>query len=409
MTAPRPIARGLPPAFWWLWSGIVVNRTTGFIVPYLSIWLTRDHGFSAAAAGAIASAYGAGAIAGSLSGGVVADRVGRRFALLLGLCGSTAAVFALAFAPLALLPALVLAAGFFGESYRAPSLAAVADLVPAEDRERAFGLVYWGVNLGFAAGGAAAGLLASISTQLLFCADAATTLAFAGIVALRVPETRPIDQPAGHPLAETLRGLVATFRDRHLSAFLGFTFVAFLVFMQLNVALPLDVASKGFGPSTLGAIFTVNGVLITLLQPFAARALAAVDRGRLIAGAIAVVGLGFLLHGPAATAPAFAVAVAIWTLGEIAWLPPSSTLVADLSPLALRGRYQGAYSTCVSLAAFVAPLVGPALHARVGSVAFWAGCCAVAFVAAGGQLAIAGPRRRHLAIQDPLPRARIEG
>ena len=42
------------------------------------------------------------------------------------------------------------ALGFFGEMYRAPCMAMVSDVVSLEQRERAFGLIYWAVNLGLA-------------------------------------------------------------------------------------------------------------------------------------------------------------------------------------------------------------------------------------------------------------------
>ena len=37
----------------------------------------------------------------------------------------------------------------------------------------------------------------------------------------------------------------------------------------------------------------------------------------------------------------YAVAIAIWTLGEIAHLPTANAVVADMAPTKLRGRYRG--------------------------------------------------------------------
>jgi len=40
------------------------------------------------------------------------------------------------------------------------------------------------------------------------------------------------------------------------------------------VTLPIDVRDHGFSPATYGALIALNGVLIFLLQPLVARALA---------------------------------------------------------------------------------------------------------------------------------------
>ena len=67
---------------------------------------------------------------------------------------------------------------------------------------RAFGLIYWVINLGFAIGLLLAGLLSTVSYLLLFLGDGATTMLFALLVWRGVPETRP---HAAHP-ASARRG-----------------------------------------------------------------------------------------------------------------------------------------------------------------------------------------------------------
>jgi len=71
---------------------------------------------------------------------------------------------------------------------------------------RAFGLLYWAVNLGVAIGLALAGLIASMSYTLLFVGDGLTSLAFAWVVWRFVPETRPESIP--ETVREVLSGLV---------------------------------------------------------------------------------------------------------------------------------------------------------------------------------------------------------
>lgn len=234
----------------------------------------------------------------------------------------------------------------------------------------------------------------------MFVGNAIATLTFAGIVAVKIPETRPaVASPSAalNPVREMLEGLAETFRDRHFAAFLALQTALLLVFIQIQVALPLDMAAKGIGPATFGALVSINGLLIAVLQPLAGPWLAGRERGRVLAMAALVIGAGFGMHAFAHAPSGFAVAIAVWTIGEIGNFPVASALVAELAPVHLRGRYQGAYAMTLSVAAFVAPLVGPALLERLGNSAFWAACFAVGAATAGGHLHAAGPRRRHLA------------
>ena len=83
------------------------------------------------------------------------------------------------------------ALGFLTDLYRPAVSAAIADLVPPEHRIRAYGYLYWAINLGFAVAPVVAGLLAGYAYLALFVGDAVTTFAFGVIVLLGLKETRP--------------------------------------------------------------------------------------------------------------------------------------------------------------------------------------------------------------------------
>ena len=189
---------GLPRPFWVLWTGMLVNRAGSFVVPFLAIYLTQARGFSAAQAGVVAASYGAGALFASPLGGYLADHAGRRATLIGALALGGLGMIALGFARdlAVILPSCFLVA-MVGEAYRPAMQAAVADLVPPADRPRAFGLVYWVINLGFSIGLSVGGALASASFTWLFVGDGLTSLAFAFIVWRAVPETRPGHHDAG--------------------------------------------------------------------------------------------------------------------------------------------------------------------------------------------------------------------
>ncbi len=88
----------------------------------------------------------------------------------------------------------------------------------------------------------------------------------------------------------------------------------------------------------------------------------------------------------------------MWTIGEILNAPAGNAVTADLSPAALRGRYQGIFTLAWATAGFVAPALGGAVLEHFGRGALWGGCLVVGLVAAGGHLAIAPARARRLAV-----------
>src|SRR5216683_1024305 len=132
---------------------------------YSTDWAARSSSCSAstshARAGLVISLYAAGGLFAGPIAGALADRVGRRATLLAGTAGAGALMLALGFARsttaiVALAPWL----GLFTDACRPPLQAAVADVVPPEDRARAYGLLYWAINLGFAGASVFGGALA---------------------------------------------------------------------------------------------------------------------------------------------------------------------------------------------------------------------------------------------------------
>ncbi|HTP51315.1 MAG TPA: MFS transporter [Anaeromyxobacteraceae bacterium] len=393
----RAAGGGLPRAYWALWAGILVNRLGGFVVPFLALYLTRIRGLSVDRAGAVVSLFGLGALGAGPVAGLLADRVGRRATLLLSLVGGGLLTIALAFekepGPLAV---LVFLTGFVGEIYRPPAHAVVADVVPPADRRRAFGLLYWAVNLGFSIGLVLAGLLSQVSFSLLFVADGVTTLAFAFIVFRNVPETRPAEA-AREPAGEALAGILAPFRDRDFALFFVLQFLLVVVFMQFSLGLPIDMTSHGVSAAGFGSLVALNGLLIVLLQPAAARFVARFDGAPVMAVGAVLVGTGFGMNSLHDTVPWYAAGIVVWTFGEILTLPIASAIPAELSSPALRGRYQGAFAMTWAGASVVAPVVGSHIIARFGAPALWTCCFALGVVAAAGHLAVGPARRRRLA------------
>jgi MFS family permease len=391
-----PSIRGLPRSYWFLWAGALVNRIGGFVAPFLALYLTDHLHLSVERAGVVISCFGLGSFLASPLGGYLSDARGRRPTMLLSLTAGPAALVALGFArsPTAIAVA-AFATGLLGDMYRAVNQAIVADLIPPADRPRAYGILYWAVNLGFSIAAVLAGLLARHRFWLLFAGDAATTLAFAALFYLRVPETRP--ERTGSRPPWRAGDLLAPLADLPFAGFVLVILFSSLIFLQAFSTLPIDMRAHGVSPESYGLVMALNGVLIVLLQPTATALLPRLRRSRVLAASALLVGAGYGLNALATSVPLYALALAVWTLGEIAQAPIASAVVADLAPVARRGTYQGFFLMAWGTAAVVAPSLGAQLLGHFGSDALWGACFALGLLAAAGHLALAPARGRRLA------------
>jgi MFS family permease len=93
----------------------------------------------------------------------------------------------------------------------------------------------------------------------------------------------------------------------------------------------------------------------------------------------------------------YLVGVTFWTVGEIVGFPIASALVADFAPVALRGRYQGAFSMVWGATNCLSPIIGGQVTEHLGAPTLWAMCFFAGVLVAAGHLLAAPARRRRLA------------
>ena len=385
---------GLPRPFWFLWAGTLVNRTGSFIVPFLALYLTGERGFSVAQAGLVLTVHGLGAAVSQPVGGVLADRLGRRRTMVLGLASSAVALLVLGAARS--LPELVVAALAYGlclDLFRPAVQAAVADLVPDRDRTRAFALQFWAINLGFSVATPLGGFLATRGYWLLFVLDAAASLAFALLILRGVPETRPVRTGAPGRLVEVLH-------DRVLLGLVASVVASAVVYMQAFSTLPLAFGRDGLGPAGYGVAMSLNGVLIVVLQPLLLGVLARTGRARLLLVAMALQGVGFAGHALADDLPAHLLAIAVWTVGEVLQAGQLGAVAAGLAPAHLRGRYLGVFGMSFGIAAFLAPAVGTQVLDLLGEGALWGGALVLCLLSGVGLAAVSRAADRRQALSS---------
>ena len=394
MTAPLAARRRppLPQAFWFLFYGLIINRIGAFLLPFLALYLVH-RGLSPAQAGLILAAYGVGTTVSAIAGGTLADRWGRRPTIVSSLIATAALTAPIGFVSKPqVLAALAVMIGLTANVYRPAANAAVADLVPEEERVRAFGLLYWAENLGFSAAAIAGGVIATHSFPALFLADAVTSVLFAIVIMRGLHGTRvPASAPSG---SASRTGLGAVIRDGVFMAFILLAFVFMWIYFQTSVGLPVSLLHAGLTPSRYGLVLAANGVTVVACQPAGGLVVRRMKKGHALAAGAVLLGAGFGMFAWVRGLPLFAAAVVVWTLGEIVYSTAAPALVADLAPEALRGRYQGVWGASVGAAAITGPAMGGLIIDRLGAVWLWHACLGLGLLMAVAQWELTVSYRR---------------
>jgi len=369
LASPLTLLRGLPPTVRVLIAGALVNRLGGFIGPYLAIVLRREFHLSPSQLGLLLTCYGAGSLVSVLVGGVVADRLGRRLALMISLFVGGALACAMGFAPSigVFIPLLVLF-GFVSDLYRPAASSVIGDLLPPGQRAVGFAGLRTAINLGFAVGMGVGGVLADWSWRAMFVGDGITTILYGLIVYFFVPETRPAAKGA---TAHAPTG-PSPWRDP-VCLQLALASFAFAFAFHTNVtALPLTITlTAGYPAPVYGCLVGFNGLLIVLFEISATDALRRFRRLRVAALGMLLVGVGYGITGFLMHWAWFLLTVVLWTAGEILSAPQKLAFIADWAPAESRGRYLSLIQATWSLAVAVNPILFLPLYARLGERAFW--------------------------------------
>src|SRR2546428_2701271 len=203
-----------------------------------------------------------------------------------------------------------------------------SEVADPSQRRAAFAVARLAVNLGMSVGPAAGGFLAMVSFPALFIVNGATSILAGLALTLWAKGLGPAGRPAG-PISASRSapdaGPWSAFADRRMLYFFVALLPVFLVFFQHEAAMSLYfVRDLGQPESSFGLLFTINTLLIIILEVPLNLRMAGWPYPRTLALGAFLVGAGF---GGMALASGFwsvATTVMIWTFGEMVLLPASA-------------------------------------------------------------------------------------
>ncbi len=376
------VVRRLPRTAWLIYCGSFVNRFGTFVLPFLALHMTRE-GYSAGQVSLAMGAYGVGHLCATMIGGYLADRLGRRSTIVLSMFSGAVAMLALSQADS--MPTFVVLAWLTGmttEFYRPASSALLSDLVGEADRVTAFALYRFAINAGWALGPATAGFLSEHSYLWLFVGDAISTSLYGLIVLVGIPPDRGHPSASDHPGRDLIEGFRCAFGDPRFVRVLVASLMIGWVFMQMMTTFGLEMKAHGHAERVYGLILGLNGVIIVLCEvPLSAWTRRWNPLNALACGHF-VLGLGVGLIAVVETRLGYAVAMSIFTLGEMIAMPVGLAYVSGLAPVSMRGRYMGIYGLTWASAITLGPSLGMMLF-HWNPTAFWFGSGVIGLVAGG--------------------------
>ncbi|MBI4424691.1 MAG: MFS transporter [Elusimicrobia bacterium] len=328
--------------------------------PFFALYFHRVRGVPMAWTGA---ALAVNVLVGALAhvvGGEVSDILGRQRVMRWSLILRAVTVAALAWAvwkeaPIPILLLLLFASGFVGHLFDPAARGWIADRCPAHERGRAYSLLRIAVNAGWAVGPAVGGALAQTSYALMFLATAAASGACAALVAAGIedaPGLRPRDVFAW-------RGMLAAGRDARFLRVSGLSLLVGVVMSQFIVSLSVHSTEfVGLTEGQVGWLFSLNGVLVVLLQYPATSWTGRRPITTAIAAGSLIYAVGYTLVGAAGGLAAMLGAMMVITLGEIVVAPGMQSLWANLAPAPMRGRYVGFGGLAYQIGSAMGPLLG---------------------------------------------------
>lgn len=377
---------------------------SGLTMPLLIVYLGEIRGLGLTIGGLVVAYMAVVSLVVFPVVGWASDRQGPKPVLMAGLLVEAVGVAllgAVASVPSAFLVGTIVA---LGSAMAWPAQSALLGRVTTqENRQRVFGIQFMLLNLGLGVGGIASALVVSETDPQtfvwLYLADASAYLAYfavlltlPGVGVGRIAEA-PLEAGGGSdPRRAGMREVLA---DRILRRVLVLAVVLLMSgYGALEVGIPVFITViNGFDVSWVGVSFAVNTFTIVAAQLLVLRLIKGRSRSYLMLAVALTWAMSWilmgssLLAGPTVALAFVLVASGVFALGETLWAPVAPSLVNDLAPEHLRGRYNSSMSLVWSLSSIIGPGIA-GLMLGAGLEVAWilvlvAGCTAAAVMALG--------------------------
>jgi predicted MFS family arabinose efflux permease len=365
---------GLAPSTWWLCLVMLVNRSGTMVIPFMTLYLTQKLNYSIAQAGWVMALFGAGAICGGLIGGKLIDKLGFYYIQIWTLIGGGVMFIILgqmkSYGLICLFSFLL---SLINDMFRPANSAAIAHYSKEENRTRSFSLNRLAINLGWAAGGALGGFVASKNYELLFWIDGITNISAAFLLWMFLAPSKN-KATAGKSESVPNLNVRSAYKDKKYMGFFLLTILFAYCFFQLFTTLPVYYRTRlHLDESFIGIVMSLNGLIIAFSEMVLIHKLEG-KRHILhyIMIGVLLVSFSFMMFNifPGAAVLALA-SMLINTAGEMLSMPFMNTYWISRTVNENRGQYAGLYTVAWSIAQVLGPGTGAQIADHFGFRVLW--------------------------------------
>ena len=353
----------------------LINRMGTMVLPFLSVYLSTERGFSLQDAGWIGGAFGLGSFSGAYIGGKISDKVGAERVIIASLTLSGIMFVTIQWADTFWeFWTLVFITALFGESYRPALMVSVAKFVPKDQMGRTMSLLRLAINVGFSFSPMVAGLLIStVGYSMLFWVDGATC--FAAGIYLAIFGWNWHKRKGREPLKEEEESAkdIHPIKNVQFLLFLAATIIMGFCFMQWFHSVPVFIKTEwGFDEGYIGLLLAISSAYVALVEMPLIHVLEKAGKvKKAMLYGLAIIGVSYLVFLLPPSFELGILAILLWTTGEILHLPLNSSVAISLSPDSRRGTYMSYFWMAWSITQILCPIVGLNFADKYGFESLW--------------------------------------
>ncbi len=339
----------------------VVCMYTGFfmVIPLISVQYVDGLGWAAGTIGLVLALRQLTQQGLTVFGGALADKVGAKLLICIGLLIRILSFVMLAFAGnFALLLGACLLAGVGGALFESPRAAAIASLTRPDERQRFY-------SLSGTLGGVGMAIGPLVGSQLLHVNFTVVCLVGAACFTLNLLQTLlmlPAVQIASGEQRIT-HGISMAVHDAPFLRFTALMMGYYFMWVQLNISLPLAARAITGSNDSIGMLYAINSGMVILLQYPLVRILGRrMDQLLLLTLGVLAMSVGIASVALVDSMAGLVVSVMLFSLGALVVAPTQQTVTATLANPKAFGSYFGVSALALAFGGSLGNLLGGILY-----------------------------------------------